>query len=137
MNTMIRLKRRIPFALTAPNDLTGVPNSASTPTNRYSRTGNNSRDSAEQLSIFSICCGVDVPTHSRLPHDSPMEANKRLLFWLRIPYVADVALLAIGVALLVTGQPAGWWVLVFAFVRAIIGTIALVIVAPRIITRRR
>lgn len=63
-------------------------------------------------------------------------ATRRLLFWLRVPYAADVALLAIGLGMLVAGNPVGWWVLVFAGIRALVGTIALVYVAPRIIASR-
>jgi hypothetical protein len=66
-----------------------------------------------------------------------MDPTRRLLFWLRIPYVADVALVLIGVGLLASGRSVGTWVLVFAGVRAVVGTVALVIVAPRVIRRWR
>jgi hypothetical protein len=65
------------------------------------------------------------------------EASRRLLFWFRIPYVADVALGIIGVALLLADRASGWWVLVFAAVRAIIGTFALYWLAPRMLAQRR
>jgi membrane protein YdbS with pleckstrin-like domain len=65
-----------------------------------------------------------------------MDPIKRLLFWLRIPYVADAALVLIGVWLLLSGRSVGWWVLVFAAVRAVIGTIALFWLAPKLIARR-
>ncbi|MEC5169555.1 hypothetical protein [Glaciihabitans sp. GrIS 2.15] len=65
-----------------------------------------------------------------------MQANRRLLFWLRVPYAADVALVVIGVALLLTGRDVGWSVLIFAGVRAVIGTFALLVLAPRIIAQR-
>lgn len=65
-----------------------------------------------------------------------MEANRRLLFWLKVPFAADAALVVIGIALLVSGREVGWSVLIFAGVRAVIGTIALVVLAPRIIARR-
>jgi membrane protein YdbS with pleckstrin-like domain len=65
-----------------------------------------------------------------------MDPTKRLMFWLKVPYAADVALALIGVALLASGRGVGWWVLVFAAVRAVIGTIALVWVAPRMLARR-
>jgi hypothetical protein len=65
-----------------------------------------------------------------------MQANRRLLFWLRVPYAADIALFVIGVVLLLTGREVGWWVLIFAGVRAVIGTFALLVLAPRIIARR-
>ena len=65
-----------------------------------------------------------------------MQANRRLLFWLRVPYAADIALVVIGVVLLLAGREVGWWVLIFAGVRAVIGTVALLVLAPRIIARR-
>lgn len=65
-----------------------------------------------------------------------MDPTKRLLFWLRIPYAADAALVLIGVGLLLSGRSVGWWVLVFAAVRAVIGTIALFWLAPKLIARR-
>ena len=65
-----------------------------------------------------------------------MDPTKRLLFWLRIPYVADAALVLIGIGLLLAGRSVGWWVLVFAAVRAVIGTIALFWLAPKLIARR-
>ncbi len=68
-------------------------------------------------------------------HYGEMEANRRLLFWLRVPYVADIALLVIGVILLLTARDVGWWVILFAGVRAVIGTFALLVLAPRIIAR--
>ncbi|HEY8912700.1 hypothetical protein [Lacisediminihabitans sp.] len=66
-----------------------------------------------------------------------MDPTKRLLFWLRVPYAADAALVLVGVGLLLSGMPVGWWVLVFAVVRAVIGTIALFWIAPRVIARRQ
>ena len=56
-----------------------------------------------------------------------MHAKRRLLFWLRVPYAADVALIVMGVVLLVTGREVGWSVLIFAGVRAVIGTLALLV----------
>jgi hypothetical protein len=64
-----------------------------------------------------------------------MRANRRLLFWLRIPYAADGALVVIGILLLLSGRGAGWSVLIFAGVRAAIGTVALLVLAPRIMAR--
>ncbi|HEY5224066.1 MAG TPA: hypothetical protein VIJ18_13590 [Microbacteriaceae bacterium] len=64
-----------------------------------------------------------------------MDPTKRLLFWLRIPYAADVALALIGVGFLLAGRSVGWWVLLFTFVRAVIGTIALFWLAPKLIAR--
>jgi hypothetical protein len=66
-----------------------------------------------------------------------MDPTRRLLFWLRIPYAADVALLLFGGGLLLAGRQVGWWVLIFALVRALIGTIALFRLAPKLIARRR
>ncbi|MEO8908581.1 MAG: hypothetical protein ABI310_11010 [Microbacteriaceae bacterium] len=65
-----------------------------------------------------------------------MDPTKRLLFWLRVPYAADAGLLIIGIGLLLSGRSVGWWVLLFAFARAVIGTIALFWLAPRLIARR-
>ncbi|RFA06968.1 hypothetical protein B7R21_17805 [Subtercola boreus] len=65
-----------------------------------------------------------------------MDPTRRLMFWLKVPYAADVALVLIGIGLLLGGNALGWWVLVFAVVRAIVGTIALVWIAPRMIARR-
>ncbi|MEF2976305.1 hypothetical protein [Subtercola sp. YIM 133946] len=74
----------------------------------------------------------------RLPGDDDgvMDPTRRLIFWLKVPYAADVALVLISVALLLADRSVGWWVLVFAVVRAIVGTIALVWVAPRMLARR-
>ncbi|MDF2442595.1 MAG: hypothetical protein JWR01_798, partial [Subtercola sp.] len=47
-----------------------------------------------------------------------MDPTRRLMFWLKVPYAADVALVLIGVGLLLGGNGIGWWVLVFAAVRA-------------------
>ncbi|PPF79777.1 hypothetical protein C5B96_12160 [Subtercola sp. Z020] len=65
-----------------------------------------------------------------------MDPTRRLMFWLKVPYAADVALVLIGVGLLLGGQSIGWWVLVFAAVRAVVGTIALLWIAPRMIAKR-
>jgi len=65
-----------------------------------------------------------------------MDPTKRLLFWLRIPYAADAVLVLFGVGLLLAGRSVGWWVLLFAAVRAVIGTIALFWLAPKLIARR-
>ena len=64
-----------------------------------------------------------------------MDPVRRLLFWLRVPFVADAALVVIGVALLVGGDGVGWWVLVFAGLRAVVGVVAIVWIAPRMIAR--
>jgi membrane protein YdbS with pleckstrin-like domain len=64
-----------------------------------------------------------------------MDPVRRLMFWLRVPFVADAALVVIGGALLVGGDGVGWWVLVFAGLRAVVGVVAIVWVAPRMIAR--
>ena len=64
-----------------------------------------------------------------------MDPVRRLMFWLRVPFVADAALVVIGVALLVGGDGVGWWVLVFAGLRAVVGVLAIVWIAPRMIAR--
>jgi hypothetical protein len=64
-----------------------------------------------------------------------MDPTRRLLFWFKIPYAADAALVLIGVGLLLAGRFDGWWVLLFAAVRAVIGTIALFWLAPKLIGR--
>ena len=75
-------------------------------------------------------------TYSSGPDPSGEGATKRLLFWLRVPYVLDVVLAAVGIGYLVTGDGVGWWVLLFAFLRAVIGTVSLFWIAPRVIARR-
>ncbi|RFA10943.1 hypothetical protein B7R54_18300 [Subtercola boreus] len=65
-----------------------------------------------------------------------MDPTRRLMFWLKVPYAADVALALIGIGLLLGANGLGWWVLVFAAVRAIVGTVALVWIAPRMIAKR-
>jgi hypothetical protein len=64
-----------------------------------------------------------------------MDPVRRLMFWLRVPFVADAVLVIIGIALLVTGDGVGWWVLVFAGLRAVVGVVAIVWIAPRMIAR--
>jgi hypothetical protein len=65
-----------------------------------------------------------------------MDPDRRLLFWLRIPYAVDVALALVGIGFLLAGRDVGWWVLVFAAGRAVIGTVALFWIAPRVIASR-
>lgn len=64
-----------------------------------------------------------------------MDPVRRLMFWLRVPFVADAALVVIGVVLLGGGDGVGWWVLVFAGLRAVVGVVAIVWIAPRMIAR--
>jgi hypothetical protein len=65
--------------------------------------------------------------------DDAEVATRRLLFWLRVPYVADAAMGVIGVWLLLDGNGVGWWVLLFAALRAVVGTVSLFVIAPRMI----
>ena len=58
------------------------------------------------------------------------------MFWLKVPFVADAALLVIGVLLLVGGDTVGWWVLLFAGIRAAVGAIAVWVIAPRVLERQ-
>lgn len=67
--------------------------------------------------------------------DAARSPDARLLFWLKVPYAADVVLVIIGVAFLLAENPVGWWVLVFAAVRAVVGTIALFWIYPRMLRR--
>ncbi|WP_378144188.1 hypothetical protein ACFJGV_12055 [Cnuibacter sp. UC19_7] len=78
---------------------------------------------------------IDEPEPS--VSDEQDVATRRLLFWLRVPYVADAGLVIIGVWLLLDGNGVGWWVLLFALLRAIIGTVSLLVIAPRMIAARR
>jgi len=54
---------------------------------------------------------------------------RRLLFWLRISFVGDAALAAIGGLLLAEGEDVGLALLVFTALRAGIGVVALVLAA--------
>jgi hypothetical protein len=58
------------------------------------------------------------------------------MFWLKVPYAVDIGLGLFGFGLLAAGRSVGWWVLLFAAVRAIIGTVAILWIAPRMIARR-
>lgn len=52
-----------------------------------------------------------------------------MLFWLRISFVGDAGLAAIGVLLVAEGEDAGIALLVFTALRAGIGVVALVLAA--------
>lgn len=65
-----------------------------------------------------------------------MTPERRLLFWLRISFLGDTALVAAAIWLLSTGNSAGWWLLVFTGLRAVLGAIALFWVAPSVLRRR-
>lgn len=64
-----------------------------------------------------------------------MDPKRRLLFWLKVPFVADAALAAIGTVLVLGANTMGWWVLVFAVVRFIVGAISVWVIAPRVLAR--
>ena len=60
-----------------------------------------------------------------------MAGERRLVFWLQLSFVGDFLLAAIAIALLWSDETAGWWLLLFVFLRAVIGAIALFWIAPR------
>ena len=64
-----------------------------------------------------------------------MTPARRLLFWLRISFVGDAVLAAIGGLLVAQGEAVGIALLVFSALRAVIGVVALVL-AARALERR-
>ena len=58
-----------------------------------------------------------------------MTPARRLLFWLRISFVGDAVLAAIGGLLVAEGEDVGLALLVFTALRAGIGVVALVLAA--------
>ncbi|WP_210506261.1 hypothetical protein [Naasia sp. SYSU D00057] len=60
-----------------------------------------------------------------------MAGERRLVFWLQLSFAGDFLLAAIAVALLWSDETAGWYLLVFVFLRAVIGAVALFWIAPR------
>ncbi|MBK5238490.1 MAG: hypothetical protein JJE28_05185 [Actinomycetales bacterium] len=64
-----------------------------------------------------------------------MTPTRRLLFWLWTPYISDVGMVVIGMWMLIDGDSAGWLAVIFATVRALLGTIALML-ALRMIARQ-
>jgi hypothetical protein len=54
---------------------------------------------------------------------------RRLLFWLRISFVGDAVLAAIGGLLVAEGEEIGIALLIFTALRAAIGVVALVLAA--------
>jgi len=54
-------------------------------------------------------------------------AQRRLMFWLWTPYLSDAALVGVGWWLVATGDVGGWWAIVFAAVRAVLGTVAILL----------
>jgi hypothetical protein len=63
--------------------------------------------------------------------------ERRLLFWLWSPFVADVLIALLGVVALAVGNTDGWYLIWFAIARAVIGIVAVAVVAPRVLGRRR
>lgn len=64
-----------------------------------------------------------------------MDPKRRLLFWLKVPFVADAALAVIAILLLLGANSAGWWVLLFAGVRFVVGAISVWVIAPRVLAK--
>ena len=62
--------------------------------------------------------------------------SSRLLWWLKFSFVGDALLAALGGALLVHDEEAGWFMLVFAALRAVLGVVGLVL-AMRALEHRR
>jgi hypothetical protein len=62
--------------------------------------------------------------------------SRRLLFWLRISFVADAALGLIAGLLIAEDEPAGWYLLVFVVLRAALGVVGLVL-ASRMLEEHR
>jgi hypothetical protein len=62
--------------------------------------------------------------------------SRRLLFWLRISFLADAVLAVIAGLLIAEDEPAGWFLLVFVVLRAVLGVIGLVL-ASRMLEERR
>jgi hypothetical protein len=60
-----------------------------------------------------------------------MAGERRLVFWLQLSFVGDFLLAAVAIALLWSDETAGWWLLLFVFLRAVIGAFALFWIAPR------
>lgn len=61
-----------------------------------------------------------------------MTPSSRLLFWLRISFVGDAALAAVGGVLIAEDEHVGYAVLVFVALRAALGVVALLIAARAI-----
>jgi hypothetical protein len=65
-----------------------------------------------------------------------VDPGARLLFWLRISFVADAVFILISVALIASGESSGWYLIVFTGLRAILGAVALFWIAPRVLEKR-
>jgi hypothetical protein len=57
--------------------------------------------------------------------------ERRLVFWLQLSFVGDFLLAAAAIALLWSDETAGWYLLLFVALRAVIGAIALFWMAPK------
>jgi hypothetical protein len=66
-----------------------------------------------------------------------MDPTRRLMFWLKLPFVADAALGVIGTLLLVGHDAAGWWVLLFGAIRFVVGAVSVWVIAPRVLAKRQ
>ncbi len=60
-----------------------------------------------------------------------MAGERRLVFWLQLSFAGDFLLAAVAIALLWSDETAGWYLLVFVLLRAVIGIIALLWLAPK------
>ena len=60
-----------------------------------------------------------------------MAGERRLVFWLQLSFVGDFLLAALAIALLWSDEVAGWYLLLFVALRAVIGVIALFWIAPK------
>jgi len=66
----------------------------------------------------------------------PLTPERRLLFWLRISFLADAVFLVVAVALVAAGEAAGWYLGAFTLVRAVLGAVTLFWIAPHVLARR-
>lgn len=57
--------------------------------------------------------------------------ERRLVFWLQLSFAADFVFAALGIALLWSDEVAGFYLIAFTVLRAILGSIALFWIAPR------
>ena len=62
--------------------------------------------------------------------------SRRLLFWLRISFLADAVLGIVAGLLIAEEEAAGWYLLAFVVLRAALGVVGLVL-AARMLEERR
>ena len=60
-----------------------------------------------------------------------MAGERRLVFWLQLSFAADFVFAALGIALLWSNEVAGYYLIAFTVLRAILGSVALFWIAPR------